>query len=141
MNYSINPKKYKVKMHKQASKLQYTTTHCFLQKYIKLTNSKIHTVSYKKTEIISKIQNITSKFKKNYYDHKSSMSWKLSCSLSFTGNLGGGLIGCPNVPKSIPSTSLLSSTSTNSTHKFEQNKMKNHYNVYTSLQKIKEKSL
>ena len=37
--------------------------------------------------------------------------------------------------------SLLSSTSTNSTHKFEQNKKKNHYNVYTSLKKIKEKSL
>ena len=126
-------------MHKHASKLQYTTTHCFLQKYIKLINSKLHTVSYKKIEIISKIQNRTSKFKKNYYDHKSSMSWKLSCSSSFTGNLGGGPIGCPNVPKSIPSISLLSST--DSTHKFEQNKKKNHYNVYTSLKKIKEKSL
>ena len=44
-----------------------------------------------------------------------------------------------NVPKSIPSTSLLSST--DSTYKFEQNKKKNHYNVYTSLKKIKEKSL
>ena len=31
--------------------------------------------------------------------------------------------------------------STDSTHKFEQNKKKNHYNVYTSLKKIKEKLL
>ena len=67
------------------------------------------------------------------------MSWKLLCSSSFPGNPGGGPIGFPNVPKSIPSTSLLSST--DSTHKFEQNKMKNYYNVYTSLKKIKEKSL
>ena len=65
------------------------------------------------------------------------MSWKLSCSSSFPGNPGGGLIGCPNVLKSIPSTSLLSST--DSTHKFEQNKKKNHYNVYTSLKKRKRK--
>ena len=67
------------------------------------------------------------------------MSWKLSCSSSFHGNPGGGPIGCLNVPKSIPTTSLLSST--DSTYKFEQNKKKNHYNVYTSLKKITEKSL
>jgi len=67
------------------------------------------------------------------------MSWKLSCSSSFPGNPGGGPIGCPNVPKSIPSTSLLSSI--DSTHKFEQNKKKNYYNVYVSFKKIKEKSL
>ena len=67
------------------------------------------------------------------------MSWKLSCSSSFLGNPGRGPIGCPNVSKSIHSTSLLSST--DSTHKFEQNKKKNHYNVYTSLKKLKEKSL
>ena len=40
----------------------------------KTSKSKLHTVSYKKTEIISKIQNRTSKFKQKYYDHKSSMS-------------------------------------------------------------------
>ena len=64
---------------------------------------------------------------------------KSSCSSSFPGNPGGGPTGCPNVPKSIPSTSLLSSI--DSTHKFEQNKKKNYYNVYVSLKKIKEKSL
>ena len=67
------------------------------------------------------------------------MSLKLLCLSSFPGNLGGGRIGCPNVPKSIPSSLLLSSI--DSTHKFEQNKKKNYYNVYTSLKKIKEKSL
>ena len=51
------------------------------------------------------------------------MSWKLSCSSSFPRNPRGGLIVCPNVPKSTPSTSLLSST-----HKSEENKKKNHYN-------------
>ena len=64
---------------------------------------------------------------------------KSSCSSSFPGNPGGGPTGCPNVPKSIPSVSLLSST--DSIQKFEQNKKKNHYNVYTSLKKIKEKLL
>ena len=48
------------------------------------------------------------------------MLWKLSCSSSFPGNPGGGPIGCPNVPKSIPLISLLSST--DSTHKFEKKK-------------------
>ena len=67
------------------------------------------------------------------------MSWKLSCLSSFPGNPGGRPIGCPNVPKSIPSTLVLSSI--DSTHKFEQNKKKNYYNVYTSLKKIKENSL
>ena len=68
-----------------------------------------------------------------------SSSVSSSASSSFPENPGGGPIGCPNVPKSIPSTSLL--LSTDSTHKFEQNEKENHYNVYTSLKKIKEKLL
>ena len=50
------------------------SNHKKLKNNNKTSKSKLHTVLQKDIEIISKIQNRTSKYKQKYYDYKSSMS-------------------------------------------------------------------